>query len=99
MNLRDFRRAGHFPSLVSAFLYFDVSFMIWVLVGALAVSISAELGLDPDKNAFEKGLMVAVPLLKMRFPWGWVVMAGEAQTFTRMAMLLAAPQVPLTRTQ
>ncbi len=27
MNLRDFRKAGHWPSLLSAFLYFDVSFM------------------------------------------------------------------------
>ena len=42
MNLRDFRKAGHWPSLLSAFLYFDISFMIWVLIGALAVSISAD---------------------------------------------------------
>jgi NNP family nitrate/nitrite transporter-like MFS transporter len=63
MNLREFRKAGHFPSLLCAFLYFDVSFMVWVLVGALAVSISADLGLDPQKDAFWKGLMVAVPIL------------------------------------
>ena len=36
MNLREFRRAGHLPSLLCAFLYFDVSFMIWVLIGPLA---------------------------------------------------------------
>jgi NNP family nitrate/nitrite transporter-like MFS transporter len=63
MNLREFRTAGHFPSLLCAFLYFDVSFMVWVLPGALAVSISADLGLDPQKDAFWKGLMVAVPIL------------------------------------
>ncbi len=63
MKLREFRRAGHWPTLACAFLYFDVSFMIWVLIGALAVSISAELGLDAERNAFEKGLMVALPLL------------------------------------
>ncbi len=48
MNLRDFRKAGHWPSLLSAFLYFDTSFAIWVLVGALAVSISADFWPKPD---------------------------------------------------
>lgn len=63
MNLREFRRAGHFPSLVCAFLYFDVSFMVWVLVGSLGVSISTSLGLDPVTDAARKGFMVALPLL------------------------------------
>jgi NNP family nitrate/nitrite transporter-like MFS transporter len=63
MNLRDFRRAGHFPTLICAFLYFDVSFMIWVLIGSLGVSISVQLGLDPVADAAKKGFMVAVPLL------------------------------------
>ena len=63
MNLREFRKAGHFPSLLCAFLYFDVSFMIWVLIGALAVSISADLHLDPQADAFRKGLMLALPPL------------------------------------
>ena len=59
MNLRDFRRAGHVPTLLSAFLYFDVSFMIWLLPGALANSIVPAFGLSDS----QKGLMVAVPLL------------------------------------
>jgi NNP family nitrate/nitrite transporter-like MFS transporter len=59
MNLRDFRRAGHTPSLVCAFLYFDVSFMVWVLLGALANSIVPDFGLSDA----EKGFMVAVPIL------------------------------------
>jgi NNP family nitrate/nitrite transporter-like MFS transporter len=72
MNLRDFRKAGHWPSLLSAFLYFDTSFMIWVLVGALAVSISADFWPTPPgvtdaehlrQIAPLKTLMVAVPLL------------------------------------
>src|SRR5437868_2787554 len=63
MNLREFRKAGHFPSLLSAFLYFDVSFMVWVLVGALANSIALDLKLDPVADAGLKGFMVAVPLL------------------------------------
>jgi NNP family nitrate/nitrite transporter-like MFS transporter len=59
MNLRDFRRAGHTPTLFSAFLYFDVSFMVWVLLGALANAIALDFGL----SAAQQGLMVAVPLL------------------------------------
>ena len=59
MNLRDFRHAGHAPTLLSAFLYFDVSFMVWLLPGALANSIVPDFGLSDA----QKGLMVAVPLL------------------------------------
>src|SRR3954469_20852700 len=72
MNLRDFRRAGHTPTLLCAFLYFDVSFMIWVLVGALATGISERLWPRPEGVAVAdhlrhiapyKGLMVALPIL------------------------------------
>jgi NNP family nitrate/nitrite transporter-like MFS transporter len=59
MNLRDFRLAGHAPTLLCSFLYFDVSFMIWLLPAALANSIVADFGLSEAR----KGLMVAVPLL------------------------------------
>jgi NNP family nitrate/nitrite transporter-like MFS transporter len=59
MTLSDFRRAGHVPTLLSAFLYFDISFMVWLLPGALANSIVPDFGLSDS----QKGLMVAVPLL------------------------------------
>ena len=59
MHLRGFLRAGHPPTLFCAFLYFDISFMVWVLLGALANSIVPEFGL----NEAERGLMVALPLL------------------------------------
>jgi len=54
-----FFKAGHWPTLVSAFLYFDVSFMIWVLLGALGNFVSADFGLTP----VQKGFMTALPLL------------------------------------
>jgi NNP family nitrate/nitrite transporter-like MFS transporter len=60
---------GHKPTVFAAFLHFDLSFMIWVLLGALGVSISESLGL----SAAQKGLMVAVPILSgsvMRIPLG-----------------------------
>ncbi|HEX6636086.1 MAG TPA: nitrate/nitrite transporter [Steroidobacteraceae bacterium] len=56
---REFFKAGHLPTLLSAFLYFDMSFMVWVLLGALAVQMSADLGLSPA----QKGFMVALPVL------------------------------------
>src|SRR5437870_803935 len=59
MHPRGFLRVGHTPTLASAFLYFDVSFMVWVLVGALANSIVPDFGLDDAR----RGLLVAVPLL------------------------------------
>jgi NNP family nitrate/nitrite transporter-like MFS transporter len=59
MQLRDFLKAGHTPTLLCAFLYFDISFMVWVLLGALANSIVPDFGL----NEAERGLMLAVPLL------------------------------------
>jgi NNP family nitrate/nitrite transporter-like MFS transporter len=54
-----FWQSGHAPTLIAAFLYFDVSFMVWVILGPLAPIISAQLHLDPA----QKGLMVAVPTL------------------------------------
>jgi MFS transporter, NNP family, nitrate/nitrite transporter len=56
---REFLKAGHLPTLLSAFFYFDMSFMVWVLLGALAVQMSGDLQL----NAAQKGFMVALPVL------------------------------------
>lgn len=56
---KGFRQAGHTPSLAAALIHFDVSFLCWVLVGALGAYIAADLGLSPT----QKGLMVAVPPL------------------------------------
>jgi NNP family nitrate/nitrite transporter-like MFS transporter len=54
-----FWKAGHAPTLIAAFLYFDLAFMVWVLLGPLAPEISKTLGL----TSAEKGLMVATPTL------------------------------------
>jgi NNP family nitrate/nitrite transporter-like MFS transporter len=54
-----FFRSGDTPTLFAAFLYFDISFMVWVMLGPLGVQIASDLELD---NA-QKGLMVAVPVL------------------------------------
>jgi len=56
---RAFFKAGHLPTLIAAFLYFDLSFMVWVLLGPLGIAISHTLHL----NASQKGLLVAMPVL------------------------------------
>jgi NNP family nitrate/nitrite transporter-like MFS transporter len=60
MNLRNLPRAGHLPTLLCAFLYFTVSCMVWMMIGALANSIIHDLGQLSDSR---KGLLVAVPVL------------------------------------
>ena len=59
MNKTSFAKSGHLPTLVSAFLYFDISFMVWVLFGPLTPFIAEQLHL----SATQKGLLTAVPLL------------------------------------
>ncbi len=54
-----FWQAGHKPTLFAAFLYFDLSFMVWVMLGPLGVQIANDLNL----TAVQKGLMVATPVL------------------------------------
>ncbi|MBN8906100.1 MAG: MFS transporter, partial [Rhodospirillales bacterium] len=56
---KGFLKAGHLPTLFASFLYFDLSFMVWVLLGPLGVAIAKQLQLDPA----HKGLMVATPVL------------------------------------
>lgn len=56
---KGFLKAGNPRTLLAAFLYFDVSFMVWVLLGPLGISISHDLHL----NAGQKGLLVATPVL------------------------------------
>lgn len=43
-------RSGHWPSLVGAWLHFEVSFMVWLLIGALGVLIAQEFGLTATQK-------------------------------------------------
>ncbi len=56
---KSFWQAGHRPTLLAAFLYFDLAFMVWVMLGPLGVQIAGDLGLSHA----QKGLMVATPVL------------------------------------
>ena len=59
MTNTSFAKSGHLPTLISAFLYFDISFMVWVLFGPMTPFIAEQLHI----SATQKGLLTAVPLL------------------------------------
>lgn len=59
MNISELKKSGHWPTLLTAFLYFDFSFMVWTLLGPLSGHISEALKLSQEQI----GLMVAVPSL------------------------------------
>jgi NNP family nitrate/nitrite transporter-like MFS transporter len=84
---------GHTPTLLASFLHFDLSFMLWVLLGALGIYIAESLGLSPA----EKGLLVATPILTgslTRIPAGLLSDRFGAKRVG--AVLLAFLFIPLT---
>lgn len=71
MKIRDFMKSGHIGTLLTALLYFDFCFAIWVLNGAMAPFIAQSFGLTDS----QKGFLIALPVMAgalMRFPMGLV---------------------------
>jgi NNP family nitrate/nitrite transporter-like MFS transporter len=58
-SFRGFLKAGNSPTLFASLLYFDVSFMVWVLLGPLAPFLRDDLHL----TSTQVGLLTAIPLL------------------------------------
>ena len=95
---KKFWQAGHTPTLLMAFLYFDLSFMVWYLLGPLQLQIAVDLQLNPQ----QRGLMVATPILAgaiLRLFMGVLVdrvkpkMAGAIGQVVVIGALLAAWQL------
>ena len=69
MSTHTATRQGSPATVFASFLHFDLCFTIWVLLGALGVYITKDLNL----NAFQQGVMVAIPTLSgavFRLPIG-----------------------------
>jgi len=69
MKFAEFKKAGHWPTLLAAFLYFDISFMAWVALGPLVLYIARDMNLAVN----EKFTLVAIPVLAgaiLRVPMG-----------------------------
>jgi len=90
-----FWKAGHRPTLIASFLYFDLAFMVWVMLGPLGVQIASDLGLTHA----QKGMMVATPVLAgalLRIVMGLMVdhlkpkLAGAIGQVTVMVSLFLA---------
>src|SRR5215469_12687746 len=85
-SLKEFFKSGHPPTLLSAFLYFDFSFAVWVLNGAMGPFISDQFHLTPAQI----GMMVSIPALaallapRLAQHFGWQHVYG----FAALMMLL-----------
>jgi NNP family nitrate/nitrite transporter-like MFS transporter len=99
MHLRGFLKAGHTPTLLCAFGYFDVSFMVWMLLAPLAVFIAEDLGLDPNRgDAARIGFLLAVPLLGgalLRLPLGLLADRIGPRRAGLLGMTLTVPALLL----
>ncbi|VVM08122.1 MFS transporter, NNP family, nitrate/nitrite transporter [Methylacidimicrobium cyclopophantes] len=78
---------ARFSTLFAAFLYFDSSFTVWVLLGALGNFLAADFGLVP----WQKGLLVAVPLLtgslfRMLLGWAETRFGGRRVALTALGL-------------
>src|SRR5215469_15660209 len=92
MKISDFHKTGHLPTLLAAFLYFDVSFMVWIVLGPLGPFIGEAYRL----SAAQKGLMVALPLLAGSFWRPILGVFGDRFGRRRVGLLgLTATLLPL----
>ncbi len=90
-NFKTFLKSGHAPTLFASFLYFDFTFAIWVLNGAMAPFISESFHLTPA----QKGFMVSVPIIAgalMRFPLGLLsqYIGRKSAALVEMALIILA---------
>jgi NNP family nitrate/nitrite transporter-like MFS transporter len=80
-------KSGHWPSLVGAWLHLTVSFMVWLLVGAMSLPLAASLQLSDTDMSW----LVSLPLLGgavLRVIAGWSADWFGAR-LTALAILIA----------
>ena len=63
-GFKDLKGQGHTPTLFMAFLYFDMSFMVWTMLGPLSTEIAEALALGGHiLTAGEKATLLSLPIL------------------------------------
>ncbi len=63
-GLKDLKGQGHTATLFMAFLYFDMSFMVWTMLGPLSTEITEALALGGHiMTAGEKATLLSLPIL------------------------------------
>jgi NNP family nitrate/nitrite transporter-like MFS transporter len=76
-SFKELKGQGHFPTLFMAFLYFDMSFMVWTMLGPLSTEIAEALAangyiLTPS----QKATLLSLPILSgaiLRIVLGFLV--------------------------
>ena len=63
-GFKDLKGQGHAPTLFMAFLYFDMSFMVWTMLGPLSTEIAEALALTGHiMTSGEKATLLSLPIL------------------------------------
>ncbi|MEA2091444.1 MAG: MFS transporter [Campylobacterota bacterium] len=63
-SFKDLKGQGHMPTLLMAFAYFDMSFMVWTMLGPLSTEITEALALGGHiMTAGEKATLLSLPIL------------------------------------
>ena len=63
-GIKDLKGQGHGTTLFMAFLYFDMSFMVWTMLGPLSTEIAEALALGGHiMTAGEKATLLSLPIL------------------------------------
>ncbi len=91
-GFKDLKGEGHAPTLFMAFLYFDVSFMVWTMLGPLSTEITEALALTGHiMTAGEKATLLSLPILSgaiLRIVLGFGVDKLGPKTTAMMAQLV-----------
>ncbi|NUQ27208.1 MAG: NarK/NasA family nitrate transporter [Acidobacteriaceae bacterium] len=90
-NVKHFLKSGHPATLFASFLYFDFTFAVWVLNGAMGPFITEQFHLSPA----QVGLMVSLPTMAgalMRFPLGVLsqYIGRKSAAIVEMSCIIAA---------
>jgi len=95
-GFKDLKGQGHTPTLLMAFLYFDMSFMVWTMLGPLSTEITEALALTGHiMTAGEKATLLSLPILSgaiLRIVLGFGVDkfgAKKTALFSQLIVILA----------
>ncbi|MEA3456712.1 MAG: MFS transporter [Campylobacterota bacterium] len=95
-GFKDLKGQGHAPTLFMAFLYFDMSFMVWTMLGPLSTEIAEALALTGHiMTAGEKATLLSLPILSgalLRIVLGFGVdkLGAKATALMAQSVVIAA---------
>ena len=91
-GFKELKGQGHAPTLFMAFLYFDMSFMVWTMLGPLSTEIAEALALAGHiMTAGEKATLLSLPILSgaiLRIVLGFGVDKFGAKKTALMSQLI-----------